>query len=76
MALATGGGGKVRSRPRVLCAFIEANAESLDGFFPPLPSPLPEAGALAREINMVTFLIAVRLYARRGRALRRRDHSR
>ena len=49
-----------RARARVGCAFIEANAETLDGFFPPLPSPLPEAGALDEGRKLVLFLIAVR----------------
>ena len=48
-------------------------AETLDGFFPPLPSPLPEAGALDEERKLVHFLIAVRSYARKGRALRGRN---
>jgi len=67
MALAMGGGGKVRSRPRVLQRVHRSAAESLDGFFPTLPSPLPEAGALDEERNSVPFLIAVRLYAPKGR---------
>ena len=64
MALAAGGGGKVQSGARVRCAFIDAHAETLDGFFLPLPCPLPEAGALDEGRKLVLFLIAVRFYAR------------
>jgi hypothetical protein len=37
MALATGGGGKVQSRAGVLQPVHRSAAETLDGFFPPLP---------------------------------------
>jgi hypothetical protein len=59
---ATGGGGKVRSRPRVLCAFIAAQRRALTGS-PVSARPLPEAGALDEGRKLVFFLIAVRLCA-------------
>jgi hypothetical protein len=61
--------GRFGQRPRVLQRVHRSSAESLDGFFPPLLSPLPEAGALDEERNSVRFLIAVRLYGRRRRGV-------
>ena len=56
MAFATCGGGKVQSRARVRCAFIGANAETLDGFFPPLQDRCRKRGhGTKEEIQRVTF---------------------
>lgn len=62
--------GRFCHRPRVWCAFIEANAESLDRFFPPLPDRCLKRGHSHEERNWVHFLMAVRLYAREDKALR------
>ena len=58
---AAGGGGKVRSRPRVLQRVHRSAAESLDGFFPSLPDRCLKRGHLTKEENWSPSLL---LYAR------------
>jgi len=66
MALATGGGGKIQSRPPKAPRSGQSGAQSLYGFFPPLPCPVLEAGALDEGRNWETiFLIPVRLHVPR-----------
>jgi hypothetical protein len=50
---------------RAWCAFIGANAETLDRFFPRLPDRC-RSGALNKGRNSVCFLIPVRSYAFKG----------
>jgi len=67
---ATGGDGKVRSRPRVLQRVHRSAAESLDGFFPSLSGCCLKRGHLAKkEIRFSSLLLC----ARKGRALRGRN---
>jgi hypothetical protein len=59
MALATGGGGRFCQGRAFVARSSQRSGDPLQ-VLPPLPSPLPEAGALDEERNSVHFLIAVR----------------
>jgi len=54
MALATGGGGRFCQGQALVARSSQRSGDPLQ-VLPPLPSPLPEAGVLRRERNLVTL---------------------
>jgi len=54
MALATGGGGRFCQGRAFVARSSQRSGDPLQ-VLPPLPSPLPEAGVLRRERNLVTL---------------------